>query len=187
MKLLDDVLNQYRIRKHKVNIGNQVKLNGACYFSTAAGGNIKIGDNVIINSGERYNRIGGDTRTIMQTLGEGVIEVGNYVGISNAAIIARNRVIIEDHVLIGGGVKIYDNDFHSLAAEIRKSPSDQNNISSKPVLIKTGAFVGAHSIILKGVTIGKNSIIGAGSVVTHDVPDDEVWGGNPARKIKKAP
>jgi len=55
----------------------------------------------------------------------------------------------------------------------------------KAVVIDDGSFIGAHSIILKGVTIGKESIIGAGSVVTKNVPDGEIWGGNPAKLIRK--
>ena len=58
-------------------------------------------------------------------------------------------------------------------------------IGTKPVLIRQGAFIGAHSIILKGVTIGRHSVIGAGSVVTHDVPDNEIWAGNPAVFVKR--
>lgn len=53
--------------------------------------------------------------------------------------------------------------------------------------IKDNAFIGAHSIILKGVTIGEKSIIGAGSVVARDVPDGEIWAGNPAKFIKNIP
>ena len=56
-----------------------------------------------------------------------------------------------------------------------------------PVTIKDNAFIGAHSIILKGVTIGEKSIIGAGSVVARDVPDGEIWAGNPAKFIKNIP
>ena len=53
-----------------------------------------------------------------------------------------------------------------------------------PVIINNNVFIGAHSIILKGVTIGENSIIGACSLVTNDIPANEIWGGNPARRIK---
>lgn len=85
---------------------------------------------------------------------------------------------------MGGGVKLYDTDFHSIYYEERMRKIDPG-IKSKPILIKEGAFIGAHSIVLKGVTIGKYSVIGAGSVITKDIPDNEVWAGNPARFIKK--
>lgn len=68
--------------------------------------------------------------------------------------------------------------------EVRKSKDDMKNRAEKPVLIKDNAFIGAHSIILKGVTIGENSIIGAGSVVTKSVPDNQIWAGNPAKFIR---
>jgi acetyltransferase-like isoleucine patch superfamily enzyme len=56
---------------------------------------------------------------------------------------------------------------------------------TKPVVIRDGAFIGAHTIVLKGVTIGERSVVGAGSVVTKDIPDGEIWAGNPARFIRK--
>ena len=52
-------------------------------------------------------------------------------------------------------------------------------------MIKDHAFIGAHSLILKGVTIGKYSVVGAGSVVTKSIPDGEIWAGNPAHFIRK--
>lgn len=55
---------------------------------------------------------------------------------------------------------------------------------AKSIYIEDGAFIGGNSIILKGVKIGKNSVVGAGSVVTRDIPDGEIWAGNPARKIR---
>ena len=59
------------------------------------------------------------------------------------------------------------------------------NYTSGEVHIKNGAFIGTGTIITKPVTIGEHSIVGAGSIVTHDIPDDEVWAGNPARFIRK--
>ncbi|MNL65825.1 2,3,4,5-tetrahydropyridine-2,6-dicarboxylate N-acetyltransferase [compost metagenome] len=58
-------------------------------------------------------------------------------------------------------------------------------IKKEPIIIEQDVFIGANSIILKGVTIGARSIIGAGSIVTKNVPADEIWGGNPAKFIRK--
>ena len=62
-----------------------------------------------------------------------------------------------------------------------------NYTTEKPIHIKEGAWIGSGSIILGNVTIGKFSVVGAGSVVTKDVPDYTIVAGNPAKKIKKIP
>ena len=112
------------------------------------------------------------------------LHIGKNVGISATAIVAHQSITIGDNVKIGGGVCIYDTDFHSLDPRIRISNKDRQNAKKKPVVINDNVFIGAHSTILKGVTIGNNAIIGACSVVTKDIPDNEVWAGNPARFIK---
>lgn len=105
---------------------------------------------------------------------------------SNVAITAFMSVRIGDNVLIGAGVKIYDTDFHPLEAEYRYGDCKSNEYTKcRSIIIEDGAFIGAHSIILKGSNIGKNCIIGAGSVVSGIIPENEVWAGNPARFIRK--
>jgi acetyltransferase-like isoleucine patch superfamily enzyme len=59
------------------------------------------------------------------------------------------------------------------------------NIPHKPVRIEDGAFIGTNAIICKGVTIGKESIVAAGAVVVKSIPPGEIWGGNPAKFIRK--
>ncbi|MBP3692408.1 MAG: acyltransferase [Clostridia bacterium] len=110
--------------------------------------------------------------------------IGNNVGVSGMCAVAQNSITIENDVMIGSGCCIYDTDFHSLQFEHRMNKPDMH-IKTKPVKICKGAFIGARSIILKGVTIGENSVIGAGSIVTKNVPENEIWAGNPARFIKK--
>lgn len=162
--------------------GNQFRSYGTMFIRGT--GEISIGNHVTITSCRETNPIGGDTKTIIHAKGNGRISIGDNVGISNAAIIAQESITIEDDVMIGGGCKLYDHDFHSIYYENRMKHPDPD-VKSKPIVIKQGAFIGAHSIVLKGVTIGRHSVIGAGSVVTKCVPDGEVWAGNPARFIKK--
>ena len=147
-------------------------------------GHIELGNYFRANSGQKHNPIGGDNFLRLATTSSGSIMIGENVKISNSAIYSNISVRIEDNVMIGGGCKIYDTDFHSLYLQDRLKEKDPNVIS-KPVLIKKGVFIGAHSIILKGVTIGDNSVIGAGSVVTKSIPSKEIWAGNPAKFIKK--
>ena len=86
---------------------------------------------------------------------------------------------------MGGGNSIYTTDFHSLDPTIRASNEDMKHRKCAPVVIEDNVFVGAKCIILKGVTIGENSIVGAGSVVTKSVPPNQIWAGNPAKFIRK--
>ena len=110
---------------------------------------------------------------------------GNNSGISSTSIYCADRIEIGDYVNIGAGCFIMDTNFHSINWRHRKDRSlDIANAKSAPVKIDDFVFVGARSIICKGVHIGEHSIISAGSVVVKDVPSNEVWGGNPAVFIK---
>jgi acetyltransferase-like isoleucine patch superfamily enzyme len=105
---------------------------------------------------------------------------------SSTAIVCHNKIEIGDNVNLGGNVVIYDTDFHSLnPIERLNRELDIKGTKTKPVKIGNNVFIGAHSTILKGVFIGDNSVIGACSVVTKNVPENEIWGGNPAKFIKK--
>ena len=87
---------------------------------------------------------------------------------------------------IGGNVRIYDHDFHAVNYLARRdSQLDMTQCKSAPVVIGDDVFIGANSIILKGVTIGDRSIIGAGSVVSlKEIPPDSLVAGNPARILR---
>jgi acetyltransferase-like isoleucine patch superfamily enzyme len=148
-------------------------------------GRIFFGDKVSINSSKWANPVGLSSDTYLCLEPQAIILIGNNVGISNSLIFAWSSITIEDDVRIGGGCQLLDNDFHSLDYDLRKGPLDQKNVNSSPIFIRKGAFIGTQSIILKGVEIGEQSIIAAGSVVSKSVPAFEIWGGNPARFIKK--
>lgn len=146
-------------------------------------GTIIIGQNCRVNGNLASNPVGGPYPSSIIADKHAKIIIGDYVGISGTAIVSSKEIVIESHVMIGSGCCIYDTDFHSIHYEKRISEKD-DAIGVKPVKICEGAFIGARSIILKGVTIGKHSIIGAGSVVTKSVPDYQLWAGNPAQFIK---
>ena len=145
---------------------------------------IKFGDNCILRSGLSTNPLGGNKQMVFALGKQGRIECGNNVGISNTCIRIDNLLVVEDNVNIGGDCKIYDSDMHSINYKERVLQSDWH-IKSAPIIIQEGAGIGAHCIILKGVTIGARSVIGAGSVVTKNIPSNELWAGNPARFVRK--
>lgn len=92
-------------------------------------------------------------------------------------------IIIEDNVMLGSLVSIYVNNHRYDMSKV--DIIEQGHYPTEPVLIKSGTWIGANCIILPGVTIGKNSVIGAGSVVTNSIPDGVVAFGNPARIVQK--
>lgn len=162
-----------------VVIGKKVRFYGL--FKLVNMNKMSIGDNTRINSGFR-NFVSSYSKCSFWVGQNGNIEIGENVGISNATIISENHIKICSDVLIGGGTKIYDNDFHPLTLNERKS--NPNKISSSPIIINQGVFIGGHCTILKGVEIGPNAVVGASSLVCNDIPANEVWGGVPAKKIR---
>ena len=158
--------------------------NGIPYVMVARGGKFSIGKNFAMNNGIKGNPIGCNERCTFFVDRGAVLTIGDNVGMSQAALICHKSITIGNDVKIGGGVCIYDTDFHSLDPVIRRSSEDLKNRAEKPVVIGNDVFIGAKSIILKGVTIGENSVIGAGSVVTKSVPANQIWAGNPARFIR---
>ena len=108
------------------------------------------------------------------------IEIGDGTSLNNdVAIRALSEIIIGQNCLIGDRVTIYDADFHEIApATRRRSPGE-----IKLVKIENNVWIGSQATVLKGVTIGENSVVAANSLVTKDVPANVIVGGNPARII----
>jgi acetyltransferase-like isoleucine patch superfamily enzyme len=146
-------------------------------------GKLMIGENLSVNSGNNFNVIGRQQKTTFWV--EGKLTIGDNVGISATAIICNHQITIGNHVTIGGNTVIYDTDFHNINPTIRNNKTiDKQSAVKLPVFIEDNVFIGAHTTILKGVTIGENSVIGACSVVTKNIPQNEIWAGNPAKFIK---
>ncbi len=122
-------------------------------------------------------------------IGEGTT-VGQpvFVNLANKVKIGKNVIIMNGfQCMSAGGLTIDDNVNISLNCTIVTNNHDlkeKNILICKPVHIKKNAWIGANVTILPGVTIGENSVVGAGAIVTKDVPDNAVAVGNPARVIK---
>jgi acetyltransferase-like isoleucine patch superfamily enzyme len=141
---------------------------------------IEIGDNVFIaeNSFLAISVIFQDQKF------NPLIKIGNNVSIgSNLIIGCINNVTIENDVLIADRVFISDH-YHDYE-NVRKPIISQKLRSKGKVLIKKGSFIGVNAVIMSGVTIGKNSVVGASSVVTKSIPDFSVAAGIPAKIIKR--
>ncbi len=146
-------------------------------------GRLVLGARVSINSNLQSNPVGLSERCLFYVASSAEIRIGNNVGISNSLLYSQTRIDVKDDVLIGGGCQILDTDFHSLDYASRVQVPD-TGVRTKAVVIEKGAFIGASSIVLKGVTIGEKSVVGAGSVVSKDIPANQLWAGNPAKFIR---
>jgi acetyltransferase-like isoleucine patch superfamily enzyme len=116
---------------------------------------------------------------------DALIEIGDHSKINNNAVIRSEGpgIAIGARALIGSEVSIYDSDFHDLSAERRRG----GQAKKAAVQIAENVFIGDRSLILKGVHIGADSVIGAGSVVSSSIPAGVIAAGNPARVIGELP
>lgn len=171
---------------HRVKFNpKKCRFNGRTYLNLGAGCEVSIGDGFIANSGIMTGIDCGNGCKIT-VRSKALLTIGEYSGMTNTVIQCHERIQIGDHVNIGAGCMIMDSNFHSTNWEDRLDRrKDIKNHRNAPVKIGDVVFIGARSIICKGVTIGDHAMIAAGSVVVTDVPANEVWGGNPAKFIKR--
>lgn len=174
------------LRRKGVKLGIGVGLNGLAIVTMAKESAIELGEKVVLCSESYSTDLGVSRPVILRTLRPGArISIGKNSGLSGTVICAAVEVIIGAECLFGADVTIVDTDFHAIRAQGRRNNTNPDDIAALPISIADNVFVGAGSIILKGVSIGKNSIVGAGSVVTKNVPENVVVAGNPSRVVKK--
>jgi acetyltransferase-like isoleucine patch superfamily enzyme len=183
-KLFSRVVPGNRKRQFGKNvlIGNNTDITGSIDQSRAPNSKVIIGNDCMICG------------NISLETNDAILEIGNNVFFGpGSSIVCTNKITIESDILISADCLIQDSDNHSTNFEIRKLDvadwkrgyHDWSKHPSIPIKISRGAWLGAKVIVLKGVTIGNKSIVGAGSVVTKSTPDDSIFAGNPATFIKK--
>ncbi len=171
-----------RINKDII-VGRDIKITKKFRYKVKFKGNIIIGDNVYIDG-------------YLKTEGRGKIQIGNNCSFrQNTFIGAVNSVKIGNNVFGAENIFIVDNNNHPISPKERykmtMTPPGSvlwgwlgENVLNSPVEIEDNVWIGRYSMILKGVKIGKNSIIAAGSVVTKSVPQNSIVAGNPAKIVK---
>jgi acetyltransferase-like isoleucine patch superfamily enzyme len=141
------------------------------------GSTISIGASCQFRSGPSTNLIGINHKCILSTLSRGAaIQIGSHCGFSGTVIGAEVRIELGDRVRCGANTVITDTDWHS---------DDPRAGRPAPVVIEDDVWLGLNVTVLKGVRIGAGALIGAGSVVTRDIPAGCVAGGNPAKILRR--
>lgn len=130
----------------------------------------EIGDRVFIGA-----------HTYIQGRFDGTCQIGNQVWIGPQSYFDARELIIEDYVGWGPGAKVLGSSHTGLPIDV---PIIQTDLEIKGVKVETGADIGMNAVLLPGVTIGKGSIVGAGAVVTKDVPPFAIVAGVPARFMR---
>lgn len=166
-----------------IELGEGCVFYGRTIFHRERSSRIVVGERSVFRSAAASNTAGPARRCLVATLAEGaVLEIGRRCGLSATVVAAAERVTIGDDVLCGANVTICDTDWHHPDPRRRHEPGP-----SAPVVIEDNVWLGMNVIVLKGVTIGRDAVIGAGSVVTKPVPAGMIAAGNPAVVLGPVP
>lgn len=154
----------------------KAKFYGLMRFWRQSTARITIGNGVTFRSSYGSNLLGINHPCIISALQpDAIIEINDGCGFSGTVIGSFNSIILGKNVRCGANTVITDSDWH---------PDDPRSSPAKPVFIGDNVWLGANVTVLKGVNIGENSIIGAGSIVTHSIPANVIAAGNPCKVIK---
>lgn len=166
----------------RIKIGRNVTIYGKMHITLMENSRLIIGNNVIFRNKTIYNFVGISKESSIYVNSNAKLEIGENSGFSGVSIYCVNGIKIGKHCNIGGNVSIWDTDFHPLNWELRRRTTDETKTA--PIMIGDDVFIGAHCLILKGVSIGDRSILGAGSVLTKNIEPDSIYAGNPAKFIR---
>ncbi len=194
-KVVDSLtMAKYRLQYPNVKFGKGITIRGK--FAVEGKGQVEIGNSCYFISAKNQANIihvpdasshlvigekGFFDATSFNLYGNGKVKVGNHCYFNGTTIKSVNSVEIKNHCLISDAVLV-DTDFHSIEIN-RRSP--EAIAKHKPICINENVWIASQSMILKGVNIGENSVVGAMTVVRQSVPDNVVVIGNPQQIVKK--
>lgn len=162
--------------KHKISTGKTVFIGDNVEINALSAKGINIGDNFSIHRNSIIECTG-----VISNLGES-LSIGDNVGIAQCCFIqVRGEVVIGNNVIFGPGVSLFSEN-HNFA-DVTKF-INQQGVSRKGITIEDGVWLASGVRVLDGVTIGKNSVVAAGSVVNKNIPPYSLYGGVPAKLIR---
>ncbi len=166
-----------------VKLGKNWKIYGIPEWQIHRGSNITIGDNLVLRSATFSNPLGVNHPCIICNWNKtSTLTIGSNFSMTGGSIVCAEKITIGDRVWVGANTIIMDTDFHPIDPEERQQNPKEGKTA--PIVIENDVFIGANVLILKGVKIGAGATVGAGSVVTKDVPAKTIVAGNPAKVIK---
>jgi carbonic anhydrase/acetyltransferase-like protein (isoleucine patch superfamily) len=179
---LDTAATRLLARWWGIELGPGCRFFGVPLLRRLPGTTIRLGAGCELRSARWSNQVGLDRSCMISTLREGaVVEIGDRTGLSGAVLGAAERIVIGRDVLVGANCTITDTDWHPVELARRL---DGTHGASAPVIIEDGAWLSMDVTVLKGVTIGAETVVAAGSVVTRSLPPRVLAGGSPARVLK---
>ena len=170
--------NKFRLKYlWKIKLGKGSSFNGKLVIWKNSNSQIMIGNGcTFISNAHTRNLVGINRTCILNTQQPGSkIIIGNNCGLSGTVISSSISVEIGNNVKCGANTQIMDSDWH---------PEDPRSGVPKSIIIHNNVWLGLNVVILKGVTIGENTVIGANSVVTKSIPANVLAAGNPCKVIK---
>lgn len=178
-----DECSRWRLRRRVSSLGEGVRVMGMPIVTRSPDSIIEIGEGVVLCSRSESTALGVAHPVVLRTFASGArITIGRDTGMSGTTVCAATAVSIGAGCLFGADVQVTDTDFHAIAPEGRRYARE--GIQSRAVCIGNNVFVGARALILKGASIGDNSVIGAGSVVVGTIPPNVIAAGVPAKILR---
>jgi acetyltransferase-like isoleucine patch superfamily enzyme len=168
-----------------VTLGRGVKFRGLPLIQISQGGRIAIGDGVVLNSLNRNYHLNmyGPVKLMADRPGAR-IEIGEQTRIHGSCLHAYALISVGKRCLIAANCQIIDGNGHQLCLEKVQDRTTSTDVG-RPIVIEDDVWLGAGTFVLPGVTIGRGSIVGAGSVVTRDIPPMAIAAGSPAKVIRR--